>query len=108
MISRTSVPAPAVVAPPDRTRILPRYNEANLLERIEAKLRGGDTITTFIDNLDYNEKGQRTLIAYGNGARTEYTYDPETFRLVHLITTRGNGADASASPTPARRPGPPS
>ncbi|RKG52236.1 hypothetical protein D7X30_34160 [Corallococcus sp. AB011P] len=84
---------PVELRTPDESRILPTYNEARLLERIEAKLRGGDTLTTFVDNLDYNAKGQRTLIEYGNGARTGLTYDPETFQLVHLVTTRGGGAD---------------
>ena len=35
-----------------------------------------------------NEKGQRVLIQYGNGAETRYSYDPETFRLIHLYTRR--------------------
>ena len=30
----------------------------------------------------------RVLIAYGNKATTSYTYDPTTFRMVHLTTTR--------------------
>jgi hypothetical protein len=38
--------------------------------------------------IDYDAKGQRTRIAYGNGALTEYTYDEETFRLIHLKTSR--------------------
>ncbi|MFH0730302.1 MAG: SpvB/TcaC N-terminal domain-containing protein [Pseudomonadota bacterium] len=78
------------------------YNEANLLERVDANLRNekdpnGDLKwTLFVTNIDYDAKGQRTLIEYGCGAlpgrkevRTLYSYDPETFRLSHLRTTRG-------------------
>ena len=42
-------------------------------------------------NIDYNAKGQRMLIDYGNGAQTAYEYDPLTFRLTHLQTTRTAG-----------------
>jgi RHS repeat-associated protein len=51
-------------------------------------LRGAATETVFVQNIDYDAKGQRTLIEYGNGVRTTYTYDPETFLLVRLLTTR--------------------
>ena len=45
--------------------------------------------TPFVTDIDYDAKGQRTLIDYGNGVRTTYDYDPLTFRLTHLQTTRG-------------------
>ena len=69
--------------------IRPGYNEANLLERVDANLRGAATATPFVTNIHYNAKGQRMLIQYGNGVRTMYDYDPETFRLTHLQTLRG-------------------
>jgi RHS repeat-associated protein len=73
--------------------IRPGYNEANLLERVEANLRGATAAgqpvwTPFVSNIDYDAKGQRTLIDYGNGARTTYEHDPLTFRLVHMLTRR--------------------
>ena len=75
----------------------PGYNEANLLERVDVWL--GQTLepSTLLDpptanlhavtNIDYDAKGQRTRIAHGNGAVTEYFYDEQTFRLTHLKTT---------------------
>ncbi len=72
---------------PDRSLIQVTFNEANLLETVEAYLRGDPTATSFVTDIDYNAKGQRTLIAYGNGAQTEYSYDPNTFRLARLKTT---------------------
>ncbi|MGE5465525.1 MAG: SpvB/TcaC N-terminal domain-containing protein, partial [Syntrophothermus sp.] len=81
--------------------IRPRYNEANLLESIEANLNGAANATSFVTNIDYNAKGQRIKIVYGSGASKEYQgvtttyeYDPLTFRLVHLLTLR----DAKAYP----------
>ncbi len=93
--SRTAFDAlnrPVELRPPDGSIIRPTYNEANLLERIEAHLRGAATATVFVADLDYNAKGQRERIAYGNGAVTSYTYDLLTFRLTRLRTTR-SGSD---------------
>ena len=68
--------------------LTPTYNEANLLESVGAQLRGAVAVTPFVTNIDYNEKGQRTRIDYANGASTIYKYDPDTFRLVGLVTAR--------------------
>jgi RHS repeat-associated protein len=75
------------------SEVLPSYNEASLLERVDVKLRGAITATNFVNNIDYNAKGQRERIQYGNGSTTGYTYDEKTFRLKRLLTTRNNGAD---------------
>jgi RHS repeat-associated protein len=80
---------PVMMTLPDATVLRPIYNEASLLESLAGNLRGAATPTSFVTDIDYNAKGQRTLIAYGNGASTQYEYDPQTFRLTHLFTTRG-------------------
>jgi RHS repeat-associated protein len=69
------------------SQIRPVYNEANLLNEVRVKVRGGAE-TAYVENIDYDAKGQRQLIEYGNGSSTSYKYDPETFRLVHLKTIR--------------------
>ena len=46
-----------------------------------------------VENIDYDAKGQRTLIRYGNGAETRYAYDHETFRLIRLYTRRSGNYD---------------
>jgi len=76
------------------------YNEANLLATIDTWLQQsaepagllatGTASFHTITNIDYDEKGQRTAVAYGNGAGTTYTYDDKTFRLTHLLTTRSS------------------
>lgn len=79
---------PTALTMPDRSVVRPVYNEANLLENVSVNLRGAATGTPFVSNIDYNAKGQRVLIEYGNNTRTTYSYDPNTFRLQRLITTR--------------------
>jgi RHS repeat-associated protein len=91
---------PVTLTSPDQSITRPSFNEANLLEHLEANLRGSNTVTVFIDDIDYNAKGQRTLIDYhmrgtNRFVRTEFTYDAETFRLTKLTTTRPNSFSSS-------------
>lgn len=79
---------PIVLTAPDDSVVRPFYNEANLLERLDVRLKSADSFTRFVRAIQYNAKGQREWIAYGNGARTTSLYDPLTFRLAHLRTTR--------------------
>ena len=73
---------------PDGSMLRPTYNEANLLATLGANLPGAASATPFVTNIDYNAKGQRVLIGYGNDVTTTYSYDPLTFRLTNLTTTR--------------------
>ena len=79
---------PISVITPDRSETLPTYNEANLLETMRVRLRGSETATDFVTDIDYNARGQREAIYYGNGVCTTYQYDEKTFRLENLRTTR--------------------
>src|SRR5262249_22534572 len=68
------------VTTPDQSIYRPAFNEANLLEKVDVNLRGtsagGQPVwTCFVTNIDHDAKGQRVLIAYGNGASTVYDYD---------------------------------
>ena len=82
---------------PDLSIYRPTFNEANLLEKVDVHLRGAAIATPFVTNIDYNAKGQRMLIDYGNGVRTTYEYDPLTFRLTRLTTTRPAGLNGLAT-----------
>jgi RHS repeat-associated protein len=103
---------PVTVTSPDGSVIRRAYNEANLLERIDASLRGeqldGEPVwTPFVEGIQYNSKGQRERIDYGSGVSTSYTYDPLTFRLTRLVTQRSAAAfpeDCPADP-PQEWPG---
>ena len=98
----------------DSSVIQHSYNEASLLEHVAVSVQGAPS-TMFVNNIDYNEKGQRTLIEYGSGASaknpsgvsTHYTYDPLTFRLVHVLTQRNAATfpNDCTQPPPAGWPG---
>jgi len=97
---------------PDGSVVLPGYNEANLLERMDVNVRGvtdsGQPVwTPFVTGTDYNARGQRTQIVYGSGAAgghkgvtTTYSYDPLTFRLARLTSQRDAAAFAGDCPNP--------
>lgn len=80
---------PALMTSPDRTVLAPAYDPASQLDRLAGHLRGGATSTVFAAHIEYNARGQRTLVEHGNGTATDYSYDPLTFRLAHLVTRRG-------------------
>ncbi|HEY7245904.1 MAG TPA: SpvB/TcaC N-terminal domain-containing protein [Xanthobacteraceae bacterium] len=79
---------PTSVTAPDGSVYRPTFNEANLIRKVDVNLRGAQAATSFVVNIDYNAKGQRLIIAYGNNVKSEYAYDPSTFRLISLNTTR--------------------
>jgi RHS repeat-associated protein len=78
--------------------IQPVHNEAGMLESVAIwleqdaepiRLLDPDTASQrMVRNIDYNAKGQRVFIEYGNGVGTFYEYDPLTFRLTNLKTLR--------------------
>ena len=82
---------PVQMVAPDNSVFLPQYNQANLLNSMDVLLQGGSTSTNFISNIDYNAKGQRDQIFYGNNTTTKYTYDLQTYRLTRLLTTANSG-----------------
>jgi RHS repeat-associated protein len=43
-----------------------------------------------VTSIEYNARGQRDAIAYGSGVTTTHTYDPATFRLTRLLSTRSS------------------
>jgi RHS repeat-associated protein len=86
-----------LVTTPDKSVYRPTFNEANLFEKVDVNLRGASHSTSFVANIDYNARGQRTLIQYGNGAVTTYDHDAQSFRLTRLKTTRAAGKNGLAA-----------
>ncbi len=68
----------------------PKYNERAVLVSETLSVQG--EVQEAIQHIKYDAKGQRQRIEYGNGTITRYDYDPQTFRLQQLRTTR-NGFD---------------
>ncbi len=85
---------PKQVTTPDGSITNNTYNVAGLLERVDVTLGrrapGPNQTVAFVENIDYDAKGRRSLIERGNGVTTSYHYDPETLRL-NQITSTGPG-----------------
>ncbi|RLL55049.1 toxin [Mariprofundus sp. EBB-1] len=86
---------------PDGSITAHDYSERGALKRVRVSLKAGalslseaeiDNVQLsgdlYVKDICYDAKGQRQNIWYGNGATTKYSYDPETFRLTQLLTTR--------------------
>jgi hypothetical protein len=70
-----------------RNKVLrPRYNRAGALEGVT--LDDGGTLSLLVERVAYDAKGQRTLVALGNGVITRYAYEPRTYRLARLRSER--------------------
>ena len=74
------------------TLISPIYNEANLLNALEITRPGAGIADPIIKNINYDAKGQRESITYGNDTITTYKYDPDTFRVINIITRNKDGS----------------
>jgi len=79
---------PIAATSPDGSILRRGYNAANLLDTVTVNLQGSTVATGFVTHIEYDAKGQRTLIQFQSGASTAYTYDTLTQRLVRLTTTR--------------------
>jgi len=66
----------------------PEYNQASLLERVSMRQSANGTDEVYVQNIDYNAKGQREKIVYGNGVTTNYEYETDTFRLKSIFSSR--------------------
>jgi RHS repeat-associated protein len=83
---------------PNVTR--PSFDEGGLVDRVDAWRQQPAAPSGLLDPatadlhpvtaISYNARGQRTQAATGNGTVTSYAYDPATFRLTRLTTTRPN------------------
>ena len=81
---------------PDVVR--PGYDEGARLSQVDAWLQQAAAPPAVLDPatadqhaitaIGYNARGQRISISYGNGTGSAFGYDPQTFRLTQLTTTR--------------------
>lgn len=84
---------PVILTAADQSFITPTYNEGNLLNKVEVQIKGVAQKTVFVKDINYDVKGQRQSIVYGNDTVTSYQYDSKTFRLTQSQTTGKNGTD---------------
>ncbi|MFB9691976.1 SpvB/TcaC N-terminal domain-containing protein [Amorphoplanes digitatis] len=68
-----------------------RYNRSNLLLGLDLRIEGGTGWTPLIRHTVFDAKGRRRRLERGNGVVTTFDYDPLTFRMTGLVTTRERG-----------------
>ncbi len=78
---------------------VPGYDDGGRLASMAVRFEGETTDTPMVEAITYDAKGQRTQIDYGNGVSTVYTYEPDTFRLATLVTTRPTPNPSDGEPT---------
>jgi RHS repeat-associated protein len=76
---------------PDGSISMPQYHPEGWMKQLDVSMAGStkDKLP-FVRGVNYNAKGQRTNIRYGNGVSTSYLYDNKTFRLKNLKTIKNN------------------
>lgn len=94
-VVQTIGPAMTAMRP---SAVQPRYTRANLLLGVDVWLRMAVAPAGLLDPatadreivsvIEYNARGQRLRVAYGNGSETRSTSDPLTARLSLLETAR--------------------
>jgi RHS repeat-associated protein len=82
---------PVTQTTPDASVLQLDYDDGGKLRTVSGNVRGAVTPTDFVTSIEYDARGQRQRIDYGNGTRTEYEHDPLTFRLRRLHTTNTAG-----------------
>lgn len=68
----------------------PKYHQSGLLKSVAVELVPDSGFKNYVNDIQYNAKGQRLSIQYGNLTSTKYEYEPTTFRLESLKTHRSS------------------
>jgi RHS repeat-associated protein len=84
---------PTLTTLPDGTHLKPTYNKGGYLEKLEAEIMGRGGYQTFLNGQDYDAKGQKQWVQYGNETITKYLYEAKTFRLANLVTLHKDHQD---------------
>ena len=79
---------PKSIKQPDETILFYGYDKGGLLNTVQR-----NNTEVHISNIEYNEKGQRLNIYYGNNTKTRYFYNDKNFRLTRILTTRKGTQD---------------
>ncbi len=81
---------PSQSTAPDESKTINSYDEGGALFSVKSKI-ARQAETTQVENISYNEKGQRLSILYGNGVRTKYKYNPLSYRLTNIHSQKDAG-----------------
>ena len=72
----------------DKTDVVIAYNQAGLVGSITAFMQASATASAIVTDVEYNARGLRTSVSFGNGATSLFTYDDRTGIVVRIQTTR--------------------
>ena len=84
---------------PDGSTHTATYLRRGPLQALHVRAADGGVDATFVEDVQYNARGQRTRIRYGNDVQTTYTYDTQTFRLQRLFSQHRTTGSNQASRT---------
>jgi len=87
----------------ERKILLPVYNRAGALESVQVQAHAGAPAETYVERIAYNARGQRILLALGNGVMTRYRYHAETFRLERVKSEKYTLSGLTYSPDAGNR-----
>ncbi len=73
---------------PDGSISKPVFNFSGQLKKVQLKQTSDANFKDYVVDIQYNEKGQRESIQYGNNTLTKYVYDEKNYALKNLRTTR--------------------
>jgi len=74
---------------PDGSVTTNTYNQAGQLNTVSVNFKD-NTQQQVVNNIEYDAKGQRTLIAYGNGIETTYRYEETTLNLTAINSKKAS------------------
>lgn len=72
---------------PDGTVTTNNFNQQGALCSVNLAFKDGNT-QAIVNQVQYDAKGQRTFIDYGNEVRTSYTYEDTTLNLIAIKSIR--------------------
>ena len=74
---------------PDGEKVEYTYNAGGLLHSMKGKKKGSQY--NYVEQLGYDKFEQRVYLAYGNGTKTTYEYEPERRRLHNMVAKTASG-----------------
>ncbi|KAK5442562.1 hypothetical protein LTS15_010986 [Exophiala xenobiotica] len=85
---------------PDGSIITNKYGIEGLLQTVQVNLQGTSRWQPVLLNVSYNAKGQRVLCTTNDKVKSVYTYDPLTFKMTDLVTSRNASIFPDDCPQP--------
>ena len=73
---------------PDGEEVVYSYDAGGQVTKVEGRFSDNSEPYKYVNDIGYDEYGQRVFIEYGNGVKTEYEYNPERRWLNKIKTSK--------------------